>query len=228
VYEAALALPEPAANEALESTAYGNVFLLKSSLGTIPKAIVAVKYQALPDEAMLLNNLAAELALLHALSFSSGSGCPHLLSFYGAAVLSPRTCVQPFEPGSTCVAMVFEVAREGDLESRVVRARREINATNASPSDNSQENMSTALAAAAAAAAVLPWRLRVRVCQEMASALDFLHCQEIVHRDIKTGNATGSSRRFQFIDFSLATTFIFACMFYRTKCTVLTICPSCA
>jgi len=192
VYEAALALSDSAANESHDGTAEGTVGLLTSPLCKMRKAIVAVKYQALPDEAMLLNNLAAELALLYALSFSSGGGCPYLLRFYGAAVLSPppppRTCVQPFEPGSTCVAMAFEVAREGDLESRVVRARREMNAALVSTPGSSPGNTSTASAAESALTKVLPWYLRVRVCQEVASALDFLHCQEIVHRDIKTGD----------------------------------------
>jgi serine/threonine protein kinase len=187
VYEATLALLAPAS----DGTAEGATAAPNRELG-----IVAVKYQALPDEAMLLNNLAAELALLHALSFGAGGGgCGHLLRFYGAALLSPPppslTCVQPFEAGSTCVAMAFEVAREGDLESRVARARRAMDAAAAaalaSGAHDDDARATAAAAAAAAAAAVLPWRLRVRVCQEVAAALDFLHCQEIVHRDIKTG-----------------------------------------
>lgn len=128
VYEATLALTAPTA----DGKADGTPAAPHSPGCRSSRAVVAVKFQALPDEAMLLNNLAAELALLRVLSWGGGSGCAHLLRFYGAAVLSPPppslTCVQPFEPGSTCVAMVFEVAREGDLESRVARARRAMDA----------------------------------------------------------------------------------------------------
>ena len=120
---------------------------------------------------MLLNNLAAELAFLRDLTHEG------LLGFYGAAVAYPPPALpgtlQPFEPGAPCVAVAFELAREGSLEERLAAARRAADA------------QSDAAAAAAAAEEVLPWSLRLRCAREVASALDFLHCQDIIHRDVK-------------------------------------------
>jgi len=155
---------------------------------------------------MLLNNLAAELSFLRALSH------PNLLAFHGACVALPPPplpplpplnpgggggsggcstgglaaaqqqpvipAVQPFEAGSWCVAMAFEVAREGCLERRVARTRRAMDAAVAAAAASTattKENAGAAAqvvkvveaveaaeaAALALSEALFPWALRV-------------------------------------------------------------------
>ena len=139
---------------------------------------------------MLLNLLAAELSFLRSLSH------PGLLRFYGASVMQPPALHPsldqvelPFEPGAPCVAMVFEVAREGCLESRVARTRRAVDhilAGGGPGGGGGGEGQEAREAAAAAhAARLFPWAVRVRAVRDAAAALDFMHCQDIVHRDIK-------------------------------------------
>jgi len=182
---------------------------------------------------MLLNNLAAELSFLRALSH------PNLLAFHGACVALPPPplpplpplnpgggggsggcstgglaaaqqqpvipAVQPFEAGSWCVAMAFEVAREGCLERRVARTRRAMDAAVAAAAASTattKENAGAAAqvvkvveaveaaeaAALALSEALFPWALRVRACRDAAAALTFLHSHDVVHRDVKPAN----------------------------------------
>mmetsp|Transcript_32039 Transcript_32039/g.41187 ORF Transcript_32039/g.41187 Transcript_32039/m.41187 type:complete len:798 (+) Transcript_32039:99-2492(+) len=148
--------------------AYGAVYeaTLKVKGSSSPR-VVAVKFQALPEEDMLLNNLVAELSLLQGLQHDN------LLHFSGAALLMPPPpqpgMFLPFEPSSLCVAMVTEVARNGDVETWIAKAAR--------LQEKGIDVLST-----------LPWALRVRCCAQVASALDFIHCQDVVHRDLKTAN----------------------------------------
>jgi len=108
---------------------------------------------------MLLNNLVAEL------SFLQGLNHDNLLKYYGAALLAPPIpqpgTYLPFEPTIGCVAMVTEVARNGDLETRIARAARA-----------RQQDLKLFEDG-------FPWALRVRCCAEVASALDFIHCQDV-------------------------------------------------
>lgn len=108
---------------------------------------------------MLLNNLVAELSLLQGLSHDS------LLTYHGSALLAPPLpqpgTILPFEPTTSCVAMVTEVARNGDLETAIARAARA-----------RQQDLQLFEDG-------LPWALRVRCCAEVASALDFIHCQDV-------------------------------------------------
>jgi hypothetical protein len=84
--------------------------------------------------------------------------------------------------------MVTEVAREGSLEERFAKAARVMEAVIATAGASSGEagrNKGTILegtileGAARAAEAVLSWGLRVNVLREVASALDYLHCNEV-------------------------------------------------
>jgi hypothetical protein len=162
----------------LSSGAHGAVFKAVLTHPAGSAVAVAVKFQALPDDPALFNNLAAELAFQRHLSPGpGGGGCPHLPGFYGATLLFPPSLPigvdLPFGPSALCVAMVFEVALEGDVEMRVARARRAFDAGDKK-----------------LAAALLPWKLRVRICLQVLTALDFVHNQGLLHRDIKPGNRT--------------------------------------
>lgn len=142
---------------------------------------VAVKYQALPDEEMLLNALCAELTCLKNFEHAS------LLRFHGAMVSPPPLLQQdttsnlPFaaDDCSRVVAMVTEAAREGSLELLVVRAARRREAVMLRVED---PNSSFTEESNAAAEEVLPWELRVRIMKEVASGLTFLHSKGIIHR----------------------------------------------
>lgn len=94
--------------------------------------------------------------------------------------------------------MVTEVAREGSLEERFAKAARVMEAVIATAGASSGEagiNEGTILEGAARAAeAVLSWGLRVNVLREVASALDYLHCNEVgceqwTRNKIKRGQA---------------------------------------
>lgn len=153
--------------------AYGAVYEATMKVLDRPSPeIVAVKFQALPEEDMLLNNLVAELSLLQGLNHD------HLLQFHGSALLMPPPpqpgTYLPFDSTTTsfCVAMVTEVARNGDVESWIVKAAR------CQQKGNEEKLKDNGF----------PWALRVRCCAQVASALDFIHCQDVVHRDLKTAN----------------------------------------
>ena len=85
----------------------------------------------------------------------------------------------PLQVDGRCIAMVLEVAREGDLEQRIAKAAFRRRAAETAGNGGDLANKKEA---------DLPWALRVRVCCEVASALAFLHDAQVVHRDVKTAN----------------------------------------